>query len=59
MQHGAVMSTLIEAIGPLAFWTIALGIAPAALLVSLMALVSAAWGRLTEPKDTKHFTRAS
>jgi len=38
------MGTLIEAIGPLAFWVLALGVAPGLLLVTLMAIV----GRVTD-----------
>ncbi|MDH3205789.1 MAG: hypothetical protein OEO79_04215 [Gemmatimonadota bacterium] len=34
------MSTIIDAIGPLAFWVIALGIVPGLVLVLLMVLIS-------------------
>ena len=43
------MSTLIEAIGPLAFWVLALGVAPGLLLVTLMVIV----GRVTDRVASK------
>jgi len=53
------MSTLIEAIGPLAFWIIVLGVAPAVLLVSVMALINRVSDRFSTSKTTKNVSRAS
>lgn len=44
------MSTIVEAIGPLAFWVIALGVVPGLVLVSVMALISRVSDRLASTK---------
>ena len=53
------MSALIEAIGPLAFWVIALGLVPAGLLISAMAFVDFVSDRLAASDDIESLTGES
>ena len=53
------MSSLIHAIGPLAFGVIAFGIAPAVILVTVMKLIGSVSDRFADSKPSEFLSEGS